>query len=147
MSPDPRWRLFAYGVRGKVRRYQLAYLISYKDGYNLRITDTKNERKDAMNFTSFKLRIDPALHQELKLVSRLTRKSMNQLLVDAIQKELPEVRKNLERDLGRTLEQLHAYAERDTDFTRAIEAFAAAEAQYEDPLEGEILEEGGIASS
>ena len=90
----------------------------------------------------FKLRIDPALHQELKLVSRLTRKSMNQLLVDAIQKELPEVRKNLERDLERTLEQLHAYAERDTDFTGEIEAFAAAEAQYEDPLEGEILEEG-----
>lgn len=95
-----------------------------------------------MSLTPLTLRIESSLHEELKYVSRLAKTSMNQLIVKAIRAQLQQMRSNLEQDLERTLEQLRAYSERDRDFTKAIETFAAAEVQHTDPIEGELLEVG-----
>lgn len=95
-----------------------------------------------MSLTPFTLRIESTLHEELKLVSRQVHMSMNQLIVEVIQTQLRHLRKNLEHELGQTLEQLRAYSERDTDFTQAIDVFVAAEGQHPDPLEGEIVRQG-----
>jgi hypothetical protein len=93
------------------------------------------KQRDDMSLTPFTLRIESALHEELKLVSRHVHRSMNQLIVEAIQTQLRHVRRDLEQELGQTLEQLRAYSERDTDFTQAIDAFAATEAQHTDPTD------------
>jgi hypothetical protein len=83
--------------------------------------------------------MEPALREELQTVSRLAKTSMNQLIIQAIRAQLPEIRSRLELELEQTLEQLRTYSERDRNFTIAIEAFATSEATHDDPLEGEVL--------
>lgn len=84
----------------------------------------------------FTLRMEEALHDELKLVSRLVGTSMNQLAIRGIRLELDFLRAKYERDLKRTLKQLEAYSKRDPASSDAIRAFARAEIENEDPLEG-----------
>jgi len=81
-------------------------------------------------------RMEKALHADLKLVSQLSGKSMNRLAEEGIRIEVELLRVELERDLTRTLERLRAYSKRDPDSSEAIRAFARAEVENEDPLEG-----------
>ena len=94
-----------------------------------------------MDLAVLTLRMDPALREELHTVSRLAKTSMNQLIIQAVKAQLPEIRSRLELELEQSLEKLRTYSERDRNFTNAIEAFAASEATHDDPLEGEILPE------
>ena len=91
-----------------------------------------------MELAVLTLRMEPSLHKELQAVSRLAKTSINQLIIQAIKAQLPEIRSRSERELEQTLEQLRIYSERDRNFTTAIEAFATSEATYNDPLEGEV---------
>lgn len=92
-----------------------------------------------MDLAVLTLRMEPALREELQTVSRLAKTSMNQLIIQAIRAQLPEIRSRLALELEQSLEQLRTYSEHDRDFTAAIETFAASEATHDDPLEGEIL--------
>lgn len=92
-----------------------------------------------MDLAVLTLRMEPSLREELQTVSRLAKTSMNQLIIQAIRAQLPEIRSHLELELERALEQLRIYSESDQDFAVAIEAFATSEATHDDPLEGEIL--------
>lgn len=94
-----------------------------------------------MDLAVLTLRMEPALREELQTVSRLAKTSMNQLIIQAIRAQLPEIRSHLELELERVLEELRTYSEREQDFAVAIEAFATSEATHDDPLEGEILAE------
>ena len=89
-----------------------------------------------MEITPFTLRMEEALHDELKLVSRLAGTSMTQLAVRGIRMELDFLRAKYERDLKRTLKRLEGYSKRDPNSSDAIRAFARAEIENEDPLEG-----------
>jgi len=65
---------------------------------------------------------------------------MNQLLNEAIKSYLSRRGRN-ERSLEANLAKLRAYRKRDPGFQKAIAAFVEAEANFEDPLEGEPIEE------
>lgn len=93
-----------------------------------------------MNALQFTVRMEPALHERLKLVSEVTKTSMNQIALEGIQMELELLRAKCEWDLKKTLRKIERYKRRDPGFTRAIRAFAQAEVENEDPLEGELLD-------
>lgn len=61
---------------------------------------------------------------------------VNQLLTDAVTTYLDRRMREAERDLETRLASLRAYRQHDPDFEKAIEAFAEAEAGFEDPVEG-----------
>ena len=83
--------------------------------------------------------MEAALHYEVKLVSQLSNRSMNSVIVDALQTYLPAQRQALQQDLEATLKLLEQYAERDPDFDNAIDRVALAEANFDDPLEGTVV--------
>jgi hypothetical protein len=85
------------------------------------------------------LRIDAEERAAFETLSRIERRSVNQLLNEAIRSCLLR-RRPKERSLEISLEQLRAYRERDTQFRRARKAFVESEASADDPLEGEPIE-------
>jgi len=90
--------------------------------------------------TAFTLRIDPEERAALKILSKLERRPINQLLNDAIKSYLSRKGRK-ERSLETDLRRLDAYRKKDPKFRRAITKFAEAEATVKDPLEGQPFEE------
>jgi hypothetical protein len=88
---------------------------------------------------AFTLRIDTKERAALETLSRIERRSVNQLLNEAIRSFLLR-RRPKELTLEASLEQLRTYRERDPQFRRARQAFVEAEASVDDPLEGEPIE-------
>ena len=87
----------------------------------------------------FTLRIDEAEHTALKELSKVEKRSINQLLNDAIKAYLSKQGPR-ERDLEATLGKLQAYRRRDPGFKRAIAGFVDGEAGLLDPVEGKPVE-------
>lgn len=92
-----------------------------------------------MSRTAFTLRIDAKERNALKHLSQIEGRPINQLLVEAIQIYLGQKGRK-ERNLEASLNSLRAYRRKDPRFKRAIEAFAEAEANRSDPVEGEPVE-------
>ena len=90
--------------------------------------------------TAFTLRIDAEERAALKILSKLERRPINQLLNEAIKSYLSRKGHN-ERSLAADLQRLDAYRKKDPKFRRAIKKFAEAEATVKDPLEGQPFEE------
>lgn len=90
--------------------------------------------------TAFTLRIDAEERAALKILSKLERRPINQLLNDAIKSYLSRKGRN-ERSLETDLRRLDAYRKKDPKFRRAITKFVEAEATVTDPLEGQPFEE------
>jgi len=90
--------------------------------------------------TAFTLRIDPEERAALKILSKLERRPINQLLNEAIKSYLSRKGRK-ERSLETDLRRLDAYRKKDSKFRRAIAKFAEAEATLKDPLEGQPFEE------
>ena len=65
---------------------------------------------------------------------------MNKLVNEAVRAYLDQRGRKAERDLEACLANLRAYRKRDPDFEQAIEAFAKAEVNAKDPIEGQPVD-------
>ncbi len=93
-------------------------------------------------------RIDPVVKTGLSKLSKLTRKSLNQLANEAIKEFVARRTLELEDELESTLEDLRAYRKRDPDCERAIAAVVEAEMTVKhDPAEGRVVKDGGRTES
>ena len=90
--------------------------------------------------TAFTLRIDPEERAALKILSKLERRPINQLLNEAIKSYLSRKGRK-ERSLETDLRRLDAYRKKDPKFRRAISKFVQGEATVKDPIEGQPFEE------
>lgn len=84
----------------------------------------------------FTFRLEDELYSALSALSSVTKRSMNQLVTEAVAVYVKRTSREVERDLEKTLEQLRQYSRKDPDFEQAIAGFAKAEATLNDPLEG-----------
>ena len=87
----------------------------------------------------FTLRIDAAERIALKNLSKVEGCPINQLVNEAIKYYLGRWGRK-ERGLEATLEGLRRYRKQNAGFRRAIATFVEAEASFDDPLEGELME-------
>ena len=85
----------------------------------------------------------PKLYNALSTLSGVARRSMNDLISEAVLKFVAAESKVQARDLEKTLENLRTYVDNDPDFAKAIAEFAAAEVEHADPLEGQAYEAKG----
>lgn len=92
---------------------------------------------------AFTLRIDEETHGALANLSRILRRPMNQLVHEALVGYLERRSREAERDLLDQIGALRAYRRLDPDFEEAIAAFADAEARFDDPVEGELVDGRG----
>lgn len=90
--------------------------------------------------SAFTLRIDAEERAALKILSKLERRPINQLLNEAIKTYLSRKGRK-ERSIETDLRRLDAYRKKDPKFRRAITKFVEAEAMVKDPIEGEPFEE------
>lgn len=84
------------------------------------------------------LRIDPEERAALENLSKVEGRPVNQLLNEAVKSYLSR-RGQEDRSLDANVAGLREYRMRDPGFHRAIDAFVDAEAEIEDPLEGEPI--------
>ncbi len=93
-------------------------------------------------------RIDPVVKTGLSKLSKLTRKSLNQLANEAIKEFVARRTLEVEDELEATLEDLRAYRKSDPDFERAIAEVVEAEMTVKhDPAEGRVVKDGGRTES
>jgi len=98
------------------------------------------EQKDSV----MTLRVEEPVHQELRYMSGLLHKSMNQIAANALKHELSRLRRREKSRLEKTLAKLQSYTRRDPDFFQAIEAFAQQEVSVrEDPADGKVTSATG----
>jgi len=90
-----------------------------------------------MNLLQLTVRMDSAMHEHLKLMSKATKTSMNQLALEGIEMELQLLSVEYEWNAAKTLKRLERYRRHDPRFGKAIRAFSQAEVEHDDPLEGE----------
>jgi len=89
-----------------------------------------------MERTATTFRLDPAVKEGLIKLSKLERRTLNQLANEALAEFVDRRIREVENELQSTLEDLRAYRTRDPDFERAIEAVVEAETTTaEDPAE------------
>jgi predicted DNA-binding protein len=85
-------------------------------------------------------RIDEVAQEGLAMLSRLSGRSANQLVNEAIKAYVAKRSLEVESELQETLSELRAYRLRDPDFESAIADIAKAEASAtHDPAEGEVV--------
>jgi predicted transcriptional regulator len=102
----------------------------------------------AMEKVATTFRIEPVLKEGLSKLSKLERRSLNQLANQAIKEFVAKRMVEVEDDLESTLEDLRAYRKRDPDFERAIAQFVEAEvAAKDDPAEGRVVTQVGPTES
>ena len=95
----------------------------------------------------FTFRLEEDLYDALSSLSSVTKRSMNQLITEAVAVYVKRTSREVERDLERTLERLRQYSTKDPDFEQAIASFAEAEATLDDPLEGRPIDRPRTAQS
>ena len=86
----------------------------------------------------FTARFEPELYEEVQTVTKLRQLSINQFVMTAVRNHLRQTRHDLMREYGDALQRLRAYAEKDPNFDQALVAFARAEVENEDPVEGTV---------
>jgi len=94
--------------------------------------------------TVFTLRMGSEERDALKNLSRIVKRPMNQLIVEAVKRYVHEQGEQ-EKSLEASLASLRAYRKKDPAFKRAAAAFVDSEASVKDPLEGEPFEESADA--
>ena len=96
--------------------------------------------KTAAPRTATTFRLDGDLQAALVTLSKLMRKTQNQLVNEAVRELVVRRSREVEVDLGATLAALRAYRERDPRHEEAIVGYAREEAALEsDPAEGRIV--------
>jgi predicted transcriptional regulator len=91
--------------------------------------------------------LEGELYNALSSLSSITKRSMNQLITEAVAIYVRRTSREVERDLETTLERLRQYSSKDPNFEQAIAAFAEAEATLDDPLEGRPIDRPQTAQS
>lgn len=105
----------------------------------------RHDHIGAMERKAFTLRLDEKLYSALSVLSGVVHRSMNELIGEAVSKYVKQESEAAAVDLEETLEKLRAYQAKDPEHKDAWAAFAKAEAEYADPLEGEVfIEEGSV---
>jgi predicted transcriptional regulator len=85
-------------------------------------------------------RIDEVAQEGLSILSKLSGRSSNQLVNEAIKEFVAKRSLEIESDLEATLAELRSYRKRDPDFEKAIADFARMETSAsDDPAEGEVV--------
>lgn len=92
-----------------------------------------------MERKSLTLRLNQEIYRALSSLSKVAHKSMNQMVTDAISRFIIEESRQVENDLEKQLAQIREYIRKDPDFNKAINAFADAELQCDDPAEGKVI--------
>ena len=92
-----------------------------------------------MTRSAFTLRLPSDERIALENLSKLEGRPVNQLINEAVKSYLGR-RGPREQSLEETLARLREYRERDPGFRKAIAKFAEAEAAFDDPLEGTVVE-------
>lgn len=90
-----------------------------------------------MTTKSLPLRLDPALHDELREVAAATGSTMVELVREALADYLPRVARRRAREMETRLARLRAIAGEPLAMEAAIRATAEAEAEHADLLERE----------
>lgn len=88
------------------------------------------------------LRINPAQMEALKNISKAEGLPVNELLHEAIRRYISW--RNL-NNLERPTSALRTHPKQNPGFRNAIDEFVEAEARFEDPLEGELIESQLVA--
>jgi len=91
-----------------------------------------------MTRTTLTLKIEAEERVALENLSKIEGRPLNELLREAIRHYLS--RRNLNNPEGPTT-SLRAYRKQNPGFKNAIDEFVDAEARFEDPLEGELMQE------
>ncbi len=99
-----------------------------------------------MTRKAFTLRIGTEEREALEHLSKIEKRPINQLLIEAIKNYLHQ-RGRKESSLEANLAGLKAYRRKDRGFRRAIMAFVEAEASVKDPLEGKPIEGAVVEDS
>ena len=83
-------------------------------------------------------RLDPHLRQGLRLLGKVRKVSVNQMVNEAVGEYLTARTAVVAADLEETLRRVRAYRETDPNFESAIAKFAESEARHgaRDPVEG-----------
>ena len=79
----------------------------------------------------------------LAALSKTLKRPMNKLVVEAVRAYLDQFGRKAEHDLEARLADLRSYRKRDPDFEGAIKAFAKAEVDTEDPIDGQPISDPG----
>ena len=104
-------------------------------------------KNGAVERRPFTFRLEEELYEALSSLSSVTKRSMNQLITEAVAIYVRRTSREVARDLEETLERLRQYSREDPDFEQAIAAFAEAEATLDDPLEGQpSVQRGNVQS-
>lgn len=90
-----------------------------------------------MKRTPATLRINPEQLEALEKISKAEGRPLDELLREAVKNYLNLRDSN---SLERTMSALRAYRKQNPGFKNAIDEFVDAEARFEDPLEGELIE-------
>ncbi len=92
-----------------------------------------------MSKKALTVRFDEHDDTALGIISKLLKTSKNQLIVNAVRMLIETQSTKLADDMESLSEKLRQYAKHDPNHDKAIDAFAKAEGQHKDPLEGKIV--------
>ena len=99
-----------------------------------------NSQGDVMDRKATTFRIDEIAQEGLAMLGRLSGRSANHLVNEAIKEYVAKRSLEVESELQETLSELRAYRMRDPDFESAIADIAKAEASAaHDPADGEVV--------
>jgi hypothetical protein len=89
------------------------------------------------------VRLDPAVHAGLVVLSELLEKPLNKLVNEAVQSFVEKRSREVEVELQHAIERLRALREQDPDFESEIARFADAESSSsgDDPVEGTLIDD------
>ena len=86
------------------------------------------------------IRVDEALYNRLNILKKAVKVSINQLVCEAVDRYVTERSVLAAQELEDMAHQLRSYRDSDPDLEQSLRAFAEAEAQHQDPLEGEVVD-------
>jgi predicted transcriptional regulator len=86
------------------------------------------------------IRVDEALYNRLNTLKKVVKVSINQLVCQAVDKYVDEQSTLTAQKLQGIAQQLRSYRDSDPDLKKSLRSFAEAEGQYQDPLEGEVVD-------
>jgi predicted transcriptional regulator len=88
-------------------------------------------------------RIDAPTRARLATLAKILHRPMNYVIKEALKAYLDQRGREVEQELEASLAKLRAYRAHDPDFKEAIAAFVEGEASLDDPVDGQLVTDGG----
>ncbi len=89
---------------------------------------------------SLTIRVNEAQYQRLITLKKVVKVSINQLVCKAVDVYVAEQSAVAAQELQNLAQQLRSYRNSDPDLKKSLRSFAETEGQYQDPLEGEVID-------